>query len=170
MLNPGAARQRLARALNVAYGDGLLSESTLAHRLDLLLGSRLIDPSSLIGDLSVRSPRCALSRVLARAARSSRRLWRRQSLERSAPPIILALDWLGGQGELLIGRHPECDIVLTHATVSRQHARLRFRDGSWILQDLGSTNGTTVNDAPVVRCQLLPGDHLLIGDEHLCID
>ncbi len=94
MLNPGASRQRLARALNIAYMDALLSESTLAHRLDPLFGSRLIDPASLIGDLSVRSRRRALSLVLARATRSSRWLWRRQSLERSAPPILLALDWL----------------------------------------------------------------------------
>jgi pilus assembly protein CpaF len=54
--------------------------------------------------------------------------------------------------------------------VSRRPARLVFRDGGWILQDLGSTNGTLVNGEPAGRCRLQPGDHLVIGDHHLRID
>jgi pSer/pThr/pTyr-binding forkhead associated (FHA) protein len=57
-----------------------------------------------------------------------------------------------------------------HPTVSRRHARLNFRDGSWVLQDLDSTNGTLVNNTRIVRCRLLPGDHLVIGSEHLLVD
>ena len=44
-----------------------------------------------------------------------------------------------------IGRDGGCDLVLADVTVSRRHARLE-RDGSnWVLQDLGSTNGTRLN-------------------------
>jgi NAD(P)-dependent dehydrogenase (short-subunit alcohol dehydrogenase family) len=49
-------------------------------------------------------------------------------------------------------------------------AALPFRDGSWIIQDLGSTNGTIVNGEHVGRCQLQPGDRLQLGDLLLDID
>jgi pSer/pThr/pTyr-binding forkhead associated (FHA) protein len=54
--------------------------------------------------------------------------------------------------------------------VSRRHALLRFRDGAWIVRDLESMNGTTVNGSPVVRCRLQPGDQLAFGDEALVVD
>ncbi len=163
MLRPAASRHRMARTLKAAYGDGLLSEDTLMHRLDLLLGSRLIDPARLVGDLTIRSPRRAWSRAIA-GARS------RIIAQRSEPPVMLALDWTGAVDELSIGRHPSCDIVLRSPSVSRHHARLRHRDGAWVLQDLDSRNGTWVNDVRVGRCQLRPGDHLEIATEHLLVD
>jgi FHA domain len=170
MLRPAASRHRLARTLNTAYGDGLLSEETLAHRLDELFGSRLIDPARLIGDLTIRSPRRAWTSTIVRALEASRKLRRSVGAAAPEPPIMLGLDWSGTTEVLLIGRHPSCDVVLTGQAVSRRHARLRFRDGTWVLQDLDSTNGTWVNNARVGRCKLLPGDHLEIGDEHLLVD
>jgi FHA domain len=164
---PGGLRQRIAATLNAAYGDGLLSDSTLAHRLDLLFDSRVIDPSRLIGDLTIRSRDTSLPGVVDRTLRFFRSL-----LADDAPPAadLLALDWSGATDELLLGRAPGCDVVLTHPTVSRRHVRLRFRDGNWILQDLRSTNGTLVNGAAVVRCQLRAGDRLWVGDQRLLID
>ena len=62
--------------------------------------------------------------------------------------------------ELIIGRMEPADIVLNHPEVSRRHARVVFRDGKYYLEDLGSVNGTRVND------QSITGDHLLKeGDE-----
>jgi predicted component of type VI protein secretion system len=87
-----------------------------------------------------------------------------------AVPRLLALDWGGGQEELLLGRQLSCDVVLGELTVSRRHARLVFRDGHWVIQDLGSTNGTRVNGVRVGRCELHPGDHIDLGDERLRID
>ena len=84
--------------------------------------------------------------------------------------MLLALDWSGGQGELILGRHDSCDVLLSDPSVSRRHARLSFRDGSWVLQDLDSTNGTLVNGVQVGRCALRPGDRLALGDEQLRID
>jgi len=69
-----------------------------------------------------------------------------------------------------LGRHPSCDVVLSSMSVSRRHARLVFRDGRWVLQDLGSTNGTEVNGIDVGRCELRPGDEVILGDERLRID
>jgi hypothetical protein len=47
-----------------------------------------------------------------------------------------------GQAPVLIGRAPECTLVLDDDFASARHARLFPQDGSWIAEDLGSTNGT----------------------------
>jgi FHA domain len=161
MLAAGSSRQRLARTLNAAYTDGLLSEGTFAYRIDLVLRSPVVDPVSVVGDLTFRRRRHALGRTVDAVRR----------LVRAAPEApVLALDWTGAHTELLVGRHPGCDVVLDHPSVSRRHAQLRFRDGGWILRDLESTNGTRVNGCDVVRCRLEPGDHLLLGDEAFVVD
>ena len=49
--------------------------------------------------------------------------------------------------EMRIGRHPECDIVVDAGAVSRFHAKLvRVSGGVWTVEDLGSRNGTFVNN------------------------
>ena len=83
---------------------------------------------------------------------------------------LLALDWGGECEELLLGRDRRCDVVLCDLSVSRRHARLVFRNERWVLQDLASTNGTLVNGRRVGRCELRPGDQLLIGSEQLRVD
>ena len=84
--------------------------------------------------------------------------------------VLLALDWTGGREELVIGRHSSCDVVVADETVSRRHARLTFRDGGWIVQDLDSTNGTRLNGQYVGRCRLRPGDQLALGHQRLRVD
>ncbi len=57
-----------------------------------------------------------------------------------------------------IGRSLDNDVILEDRQVSRYHAQLRQRYGRYILQDLGSTGGTTVNGFPVQEIVLRPGD------------
>ncbi|GIW10562.1 MAG: hypothetical protein KatS3mg061_1619 [Dehalococcoidia bacterium] len=57
----------------------------------------------------------------------------------------LAREFVLRPGEYLIGRLPECEIALPHPTVSGRHARLRLTEGQVLIEDLGSTNGTAVN-------------------------
>jgi pSer/pThr/pTyr-binding forkhead associated (FHA) protein len=65
---------------------------------------------------------------------------------------------------LTIGRNPTEGLVLaSDAQVSRQHARLEYTDGQWVLSDAGSRNGTFVNGARVTRQALRPGDVIRIG-------
>lgn len=49
-----------------------------------------------------------------------------------------------GRSPVLIGRAPECTLVLADDYASSRHARLVPQDGQWVLEDLGSTNGTTL--------------------------
>jgi pSer/pThr/pTyr-binding forkhead associated (FHA) protein len=64
-----------------------------------------------------------------------------------------------------IGRALACDVVITSTKVSREHARLR-RDGrKWFLEDLGSTNGTYLNEERVLRAmELRDGDQISVGE------
>ena len=173
MPRAGESRRRMARTLNAAYGDGLLSDTTFAYRLDVLLRNELIEPARLVGDLTLRSPQRSLSDRAQRTLRSLRSAWvpaRAGAAPATPPPALLALDWTGAQADLLVGRHHACDIVLSDVSVSRRHARLTFRDGNWVLRDLDSTNGTLLNGEPVIRCRLLPGDLLTLGDESVLVD
>ena len=65
---------------------------------------------------------------------------------------------------LQVGRADACHIRLDDSYVSQFHARLYPRDGSWHLEDLGSTNGTYLNRQRVSGSQeIQAGDHIKIG-------
>jgi pSer/pThr/pTyr-binding forkhead associated (FHA) protein len=57
-----------------------------------------------------------------------------------------------------IGRQRDNDVILDHPGVSRHHAQLRLRFGRYMLFDLGSTRGTTVNGQPIRETILQSGD------------
>ena len=67
--------------------------------------------------------------------------------------------------EITIGRGEENDVVIPHASVSRQHARLMRRDGGFELMDLNSTNGSYVDDRQIRGSTFLSaGSQLRLGD------
>ncbi len=67
-------------------------------------------------------------------------------------------------GETLIGRGEGCHVVVNEALVSRKHARIVLSGGRPYIEDLGSANGTFVNQARLHgRALLFPGDHIFIG-------
>ena len=68
-----------------------------------------------------------------------------------------------GEGEIIIGRIPECDIQLAVDNVSRRHARLTFRNEEYQIEDLNSTNGIYVNGIKIEKCILRNHDLLDIG-------
>ncbi|HEX6984790.1 MAG TPA: FHA domain-containing protein [Planctomycetaceae bacterium] len=86
------------------------------------------------------------------------------------PEIILRSGKRAGRritlpaGEVFIGRDEGCRIRLTSSDVSRRHCLLRCNGDEVVAADLGSRNGTYVNDAPITApTPLRPGDLLRIG-------
>ena len=70
---------------------------------------------------------------------------------------------LGSHGAV-IGRSRECDCVVDDVNVSRRHAEVRPSGGSWVVSDLGSTNGVKVNGRRIDHPQALrPGDVIELG-------
>jgi hypothetical protein len=63
-----------------------------------------------------------------------------------------------------LGRLPESDVVVADPGASRQHARISNTNGEFVLSDLGSTNGTLVNDQEVSERVLDDGDRITIGE------
>ncbi len=67
--------------------------------------------------------------------------------------------------EISIGRGEDNDVVIPHASVSRQHARLMRRDGGFELMDLNSTNGSYVDDRQIHGSAFLSaGSQVRLGD------
>jgi pSer/pThr/pTyr-binding forkhead associated (FHA) protein/putative methionine-R-sulfoxide reductase with GAF domain len=76
-----------------------------------------------------------------------------------APRFLVLRD-----GETLdVGRDPACGLVVEDPRVSKRHARLRWTDGGWTLEDLGSKNGTLVNAERADGRRLGDGDTLSLG-------
>jgi hypothetical protein len=71
---------------------------------------------------------------------------------------------------LTIGRAPDNGLVLADSRASRHHARLYGRRGALLLTDLGSTNGSWVNDRRIDEMALGEGDQIRIGDTILVVE
>jgi pSer/pThr/pTyr-binding forkhead associated (FHA) protein len=68
------------------------------------------------------------------------------------------------EGSTVIGRAIECELRLDDTFVSQQHARIFAKNGSWFVEDLGSTNGTFVNEQRLAApAMLAPGDRIRVG-------
>jgi adenylate cyclase len=66
-------------------------------------------------------------------------------------------------GEVVIGRSPDCQIVLKDFGISRTHAKIVVDEDGIRIADLKSKNGTQVNGVPVVEAPLKDGDRILLG-------
>jgi cytochrome P450 / NADPH-cytochrome P450 reductase len=76
----------------------------------------------------------------------------------SAPPLLVRTQGsdrsLPAGPSYLIGRDPECDVVIADIRVSWHHAVLRLENDRWVLVDSGSTNGTYAGDRRVDRIEI----------------
>ncbi|TFH33719.1 MAG: FHA domain-containing protein, partial [Anaerolineales bacterium] len=83
------------------------------------------------------------------------------------PPILVApagelrgTRWALDKSEFVIGRDPTCDLSIPDRQISRFHARIRHTAGGYVLEDLGSKNGTHLNGTRIEEMT-----HLQDGDE-----
>jgi len=77
------------------------------------------------------------------------------------------------QGGGLIGRNPQCDLVLNSPEVSRVHGRIFYKEEQYYFTDLGSTDGSQVNSEEAKTNQnflLMPNDIIRIGEFILLVD
>ena len=70
---------------------------------------------------------------------------------------------LEGAGPWTVGRSQENDITVNDPNVSRRHARISRADDGYVVEDLGSTNGTLLDGAPIDRERIDGGDELTFG-------
>ena len=111
-------------------------------------------------------------------------LWREmkergaQLAGRKPQPLLLAIQI--GEGETLrraftqnqvtIGRDPACEVFLNDSAVSARHARLSFPHGQWWAEDIGSTNGTRLNQSALnVPTVLTTGDQIECGQSVIIV-
>ena len=74
--------------------------------------------------------------------------------------LVIALD----KAKTLLGRNVECDICLDDSLVSGEHAAISRNGGDFLLEDLNSRNGTSVNGESVSRKKLRNGAKITIGN------
>jgi pSer/pThr/pTyr-binding forkhead associated (FHA) protein len=111
-------------------------------------------------------------------------LWRELQMQgislaqRKAPLLNLTLQRASGettrhafqQTEISIGRDPACDISLTDDSVSARHVNLSYHHSQWWAEDLGSTNGTRLNQAPLATPTVITtGDQIECGHTALIV-
>jgi hypothetical protein len=155
-------RERVARRLRGAYADERLSVDTLSDRLGIAYSARSNEELEwLVADLPeprglMRAAMTAVT-VISRWGRQLEAAWR----EPRAPRLTLPT-----HEHTIIGRSRSVGCVLSDPTVSRAHAVVSYRDGTWSLRDLGSTNGTYVNGRRITgETEVRPGDDVAFGAE-----
>lgn len=99
---------------------------------------------------------------LVRGQRKKERMW---NLSVEKGPKELRGVSIVVHGPVIVGRSPSADIVIGAGYVSARHARFSLMGQNLFVEDLGSTNGTTVNDQPITDpVALNEGDIVTIGD------
>src|ERR687893_335329 len=85
---------------------------------------------------------------------------REQGLAREVVELVMDGESqpLEGRGPWTVGRSEDNDVVIPDPNVSRRHARLSRLDNGFVVEDLGSTNGTLLDGAPIDRERIEYGD------------
>lgn len=83
---------------------------------------------------------------------------------------VLSHHFIVSGKEITIGRGPNNHIIIDHPTVSQKHAKIVHDEQGLHLSDLGSSNGTIVNDERVMSCQLAHQDWVVIGKYLIVVD
>ncbi len=68
---------------------------------------------------------------------------------------------------VILGREISCDIQINDPSVSRHHAELLYGADGWTVRDTGSTNGTSLNGAPINQSRVFNGDLIKLGNTEL---
>jgi Protein of unknown function (DUF3662)/FHA domain len=87
-----------------------------------------------------------------------------RSEERTAVLLMDGKRLVIGAAGVTMGRSRQCEVMVDDPNVSRQHAEIHPRGGSWVVTDLGSTNGSRLNGRRLEQPTVLkPGDEIELG-------
>jgi hypothetical protein len=185
-------RSRAVELLRSGYLDGRLSTETFEARVaSAYTAPTTASLRELLSDLGAEW-RARLQALIAplleppvdASAGAAAPLGAAAALDEPAPPPVLHLTLLlshrpparPGAGvsrgsvraaatdRLLLGRASSCDVVIASDAVSRLHLAIEREAGVWWATDLGSTNGTWLEGAPVRRARLRRGARLQLAD------
>ncbi|HWD83094.1 MAG TPA: DUF1707 and FHA domain-containing protein [Kribbella sp.] len=160
-----AERDRALAVLRDGAGSGRLSHDTFVRRMNVVLRARTNgELADVLRDLPARESRLSSwTRTLrAKLTRPTFGV----SLVRRVPTVPAPDLSLPAPGlpTVRIGRGPGATLRLADETVSRCHAELRYVDDGWMLRDVGSMNGTCVNDRRITTAvRVHPGDRVSFG-------
>ena len=171
-----AEREEAVAVLQAAVAAGQLSQDTFVGRMEAALGAReRRELAELLADLPASrrhrgptrnglaglAPRLAAVAAPVKDAMITSARWMSETWRPSPPGLRFPA---GSQLHFTIGRDPGCDLVIADITVSRRHAGLYRCLRGWLLTDLGSTNGTTLNGWRVREAVPVgPGDRVSFG-------
>jgi len=65
------------------------------------------------------------------------------------------------QQNIVLGRAPDCECVIDNGTISTHHAQLSYSQNQWWLEDLGSRNGTFLNEQPLSAPAVLTNNDII---------
>jgi Domain of unknown function (DUF1707)/FHA domain len=144
-------REQALDVLRKRCAEGYMSVDTFERRVERTFAARTV--SELRGVVAdVAAGRSWLRRTMPRFGRAP-------FPSEGAVPVVLTDD-----GPILVGRSQRCDVVVEHPTVSRRHLELRpAGPGEWLAVDVGSLNGTWLQNRRVGRTIVVPGDELWLG-------
>lgn len=83
--------------------------------------------------------------------------------------VDVGKEFLLDKNELIVGREQTADIIISDPEISRRHARFFFQNGGYIIEDLGSTNGTFVNGQKISGPYLLRSGEVVNFGEHVSV-
>lgn len=138
--------------IEIEFKKGSLDEKAF----DVFLSYKSTGPDEETGHLDIGRPD-------DEADRSESSIW--QLLNVKTRQIFV----LAGN-DVIIGSDEACDLRIDDPTVSRIHAGLSCRYGKFMLEDLGSTNGTRVNHEKVDQRVLVQGDIIMLGNVELIFE
>jgi hypothetical protein len=139
-----ADRDDAISQLRERYAEGRLTHDTLSHRLEAALQARYQDDlARVLADLPSRRRLGATLQAYWQRGRATVASLIPGPPRPASDRVLLFPS--GDQNRFTIGRDLGCDMVLPDPTVSRWHAGLKREASGWMLDDLGSMNGTRLN-------------------------
>jgi hypothetical protein len=127
--------------------------------------ARVVNPEPEVADEPPAPESSGRTMIYSTAGRMAEPLEERARQRRQTALLLMGGKRLVvGPTGATMGRSRECDVMVEDPNVSRTHAEVRPRGGSWVLTDLGSTNGSRLNGRRVEGTEVLkPGDEIELG-------